>query len=165
MRLQTRLDISGIILACAVLGATCTKNPEISNNPPKTPQIDQGPANGASGVSIAPALGWTCGDPEGDPLTFDVHLGIPSPPPLVSPKQSTMTYIAGVLSYSTTYYWRIVARDEHGDSTGSETWSFTTLAEATRISISQGNLGFSANQNGAVPNSQSFTIRGHFITS
>ncbi|GAH55181.1 unnamed protein product, partial [marine sediment metagenome] len=49
-------------------------------------------------------------------------------PPItkVSSDQSSTFYDPGAMSYSTTYYWYIVARDNHAaTSTGSE-WDFTT---------------------------------------
>ena len=36
------------------------------------------------------------------------------------------TYTPGWLDPYSTYYWQIVARDEHGETTTGEVWSFTT---------------------------------------
>src|SRR5690606_31398674 len=40
------------------------------------------------------------------------------------------TYATGVLSGSTTYYWRIVPRNAVGPATGCINWSFVTAAGA-----------------------------------
>ncbi len=38
-----------------------------------------------------------------------------------------ITYTATGLSRGTTYHWAVVAKDDRGGSTPSDTWSFTTL--------------------------------------
>jgi hypothetical protein len=84
------------------------------------------PAQGATVVAITTDLGWTGGDPDGDPVTYDVYFGITSTPSKVSANQSGTTYNPGVLSYGTTYYWKIVAWDNHGASTAGPIWNFKT---------------------------------------
>ena len=39
-----------------------------------------------------------------------------------------MNYVPGQLEYSTTYYWKIVAKDNHGASASSPVWNFSTVA-------------------------------------
>jgi hypothetical protein len=96
------------------------------NNPPYTPS-NPSPSNHATGVSIYADLSWSGGDPDvGDTVTYDVYFGVSSSPPLVSSGQSASTYDPGTLSYSTTYYWKIVAKDNHGASTVGPVWDFTT---------------------------------------
>ena len=96
-----------------------------ANNPPNTPS-NPSPANGATNVNLDADLSWTCSDPDGDDLTYDVYFGDSSPPPLVSSGQSSTTYDPGTMSHGTTYYWRIKAWDEYGASTLGPIWSFTT---------------------------------------
>jgi hypothetical protein len=57
---------------------------------------------------------------------YDVYFGTTAPPPLVSSNQPATTYNPGTLNPSTTYYWRIVARDSLEATTSGPTWSFTT---------------------------------------
>jgi uncharacterized protein YgiM (DUF1202 family) len=96
------------------------------NNPPNTPSSPS-PSNHATGVSIAADLSWNGGDPDaGDTVTYDVYFGTSATPPLVSNDQLATTYDLGTLSYSTTYYWKIVATDNHGSSTEGTIWDFTT---------------------------------------
>lgn len=91
------------------------------NNPPQFTSFS--PTDGASNVFLTPALNWTASDPEGDPVKYDVYFGTSSPPSLVSSNQNTRTYQPGQLTHMTTYYWRVVARDNHeilGDGIGNE---------------------------------------------
>jgi hypothetical protein len=96
------------------------------NQPPYTP-YNPSPSNHATGVSIYVDLSWSGGDPDaGDTVTYDVYFGVSPSPPLVSSGQSSTTYDLGTLSYSTTYYWKIVAKDNHGAITSGPVWDFTT---------------------------------------
>ncbi len=102
--------------------------PLIQNHPPNAPDKPN-PSNGATGISIDVTLSWHCSDPDqGDVLTYDIYFGTSSNPPLVASGITSTSYTPGTLSYSTTYYWRVVAKDEHGATTSSETWHFTTEA-------------------------------------
>ena len=62
-------------------------------------------------------ISWVCDDPENDPLTYDVYFGSIEDPPLVSFNQNAAFYNTGYLSYSTTYYYRIVAKDNENETT------------------------------------------------
>ena len=85
------------------------------------------PPNHATGVAIDADLSWTGGDPDvGDTVTYDVYFGTSASPPLVSNEQVATTYDPGTLSYNTTYYWKIVATDNHGTSVDGPVWDFTT---------------------------------------
>ncbi|MBA7494122.1 hypothetical protein ES702_04695 [subsurface metagenome] len=101
--------------------------PKEENLPPNTPS-DPSPVDGATDQSINVDLSWTGGDPDSDPVTYDVYFkandsnfGEP-----VSPGQSGTTYDPGTLGYDTHYYWKIVATDDHGASTEGPVWDFIT---------------------------------------
>jgi hypothetical protein len=97
------------------------------NQPPYTPSSPN-PADGASGQSITADLSWTGGDPDaGDTVTYDVYFGTSSSPSFVT-TESDPSYDPGTLSYGITYYWQIVAKDNHGASTSGLVWDFTTGA-------------------------------------
>jgi hypothetical protein len=99
------------------------------NEPPYTPS-DPTPANGATNVDVTVMMSWTGGDPNpGDTVTYDVYFGTTTSPPQVTSNQSATTYDPGTLAYTTTYYWKIVAWDNHGLSTPGALWHFTTKAE------------------------------------
>jgi hypothetical protein len=101
--------------------ATCF----IPNLPPNKP-CNPNPADGATGVSVNADISWTCSDPDGDPLTYDVYFGSSSIPPLVSSAQSVTYYNPDTMNYNTQYYWKIVAKDNHGAENTGPLWSFTT---------------------------------------
>jgi parallel beta-helix repeat protein len=110
------------------------------NNPPNTPS-NPSPANHANGVSINADLSWSGGDPDaGDTVTYDVYFGTSSSPPLVSNDQLGITYDPGTLAYSTQYYWKIIAMDNHGPSTAGPLWDFTTTSADQVVTFPDPNL-------------------------
>ena len=95
------------------------------NNPPHLPS-NPNPANGSTSVDVNTALSWTGGDPDGDPVVYDIYFGTDSNPPNVATDHSSTTYDPGKLNSSTQYYWRIDAWDNKGYSTTGPTWTFET---------------------------------------
>ncbi len=95
------------------------------NQPPSAPG-NPSPANGATDQPLDVNLSWTGGDPDGDPVTYDVYFGTSSSPPLVASGYTSTTYNPGTLEYNTTYYWKIVAKDDKGATTAGDVWYFTT---------------------------------------
>ena len=97
------------------------------NGPPNAPS-DPEPEDGATDVDIDADLSWSCSDPDGDNLYYDVYFEAndPTPDELVSENQTGTTYDPGTLEFSTHYYWQIVAWDEYGLSTEGLVWDFTT---------------------------------------
>jgi len=105
------------------------------NNPPYMPS-DPDPEDGATSVDIDADLSWTGGDPDtGDTITYDIYFGTTSPPPKVVSNQTGTTYDPGTMSYSTTYYWKIVAWDNHDAYTEGPIWEFTTELSDTELEI------------------------------
>jgi hypothetical protein len=104
------------------------------NNPPNKPNSPI-PANAATNVLLNATLSWSGGDPDGDPVTYDVYFGTTSTPPKLVSNQSTLSYNPGVLTYDTTYYWKIIAWDNHSASTTGPLWHFTTK-QGTPITVS-----------------------------
>jgi VCBS repeat-containing protein len=100
-----------------------------SNDPPYTP-TNPSPNNYATNIPITTALSWTGGDPDqGDTVTYDIYFGTTSPPQKIYSNHSQTTYSLSTLSYNTQYYWKLVAWDNHGASTESPLWRFTTEQE------------------------------------
>jgi subtilisin len=93
--------------------------------PPSKP-INPSPSNGASGQSIDVDISWSDG---GGATSYDVYFGTDPTPDSVEFKdnQTGTSYEPGALSYSTTYYWQIDAKNAGGTTTG-DIWSFTTEA-------------------------------------
>lgn len=103
---------------------------EKPNDPPNEPS-NPDPWDGATEIDIDADLSWTCSDPDGDDLIYDVYFEAndPNPDVLVSNDQTETTYDPGIMMPETTYYWQIVAKDEFGASTSGPIWHFTTKEE------------------------------------
>ena len=75
------------------------------------------------------SLGWDCTDPEGysDTLYYDLYLGITTEPSLTLFRDypASSREFTG-LNYTTTYYWKVVVRDNHYAYTSGPLYSFTT---------------------------------------
>ena len=98
---------------------------QANNNAPNQPN-NPSPNDGFTHIDINANLGWTCSDPDGDPLTYDIYFGTNSNPPLVQNNQSSNSYDPGTMNNYTTYYWKIVAWDNQVAYTSGPVWSFTT---------------------------------------
>lgn len=88
--------------------------------PPASPSSPN-PATGSTGVNFSPTLSWSSAGATSNDVRFGTH----NPPPFVSTDQSAAFYATSGLSANTTYYWRIVAHNSAGTTTG-PLWSFTT---------------------------------------
>lgn len=104
----------------------------IPNSPPTKPS-NLSPWDGAVSVSITPLLSWVCSDPGGDSLVYDIYFGTNPNPPLVKSSHTSTVYNPGSLSYSTTYYWRVVAKDSKGGTTYGDVWRFTTMSRQSNV--------------------------------
>jgi hypothetical protein len=99
------------------------------NYPPYTPH-DPFPADESVNNSPTVDLTWVSGDPNPhDTVTYDVYFGNTSTPVLVAANLTTATYDPGRLIYNTTYYWMVVARDNHGNQTAGPLWVFTVMLQ------------------------------------
>ena len=134
------ITIDNYISYLPILAEPHPDTPKVSF-PPITP-CNPSPANHASGVSIDADLSWTGGDPDaGDTVTYDVYFGTSETPPLketIGPypaTQSLITYDRGTLVHHTTYYWKIVAKDNHGTEAESPVWEFTTAEEIVEYDL------------------------------
>lgn len=94
------------------------------NNAPSEPSILV-PSDGATDVTLTPALAWTGGDPDQDELTYSVSFGETNPPPIAASTLLT-TWSPGGLDAHTTYFWSITASDGVSETAG-PVWSFGTL--------------------------------------
>ncbi|MDP8221586.1 MAG: Ser-Thr-rich GPI-anchored membrane family protein [Candidatus Stygibacter frigidus] len=114
-------------------------------NQPPNPPSNPSPANNTTSISLNTNLSWDCSDPDNDPLIYDVYFGTdPSPDAgeLLSTNQDNTTYNPGTMYEETTYYWKIVAKDDHSNSATSDIWEFVTInssADYINITIPNGN--------------------------
>lgn len=100
-------------------GSVCT-------DPPGAPS-DPLPADDATDVGVDVDLSWDGGESqcEGRTAAYDVYFGTVNPPPFHHNSGTKKTFNPGTLSGDTQYYWRIVAKDGNGSTSGG-TWSFHT---------------------------------------
>jgi regulation of enolase protein 1 (concanavalin A-like superfamily) len=99
---------------------TVTVGTSGSTQPPAAPSSPS-PTNGASGVAISTALTWSASGA----TSYDVQFGTANPPPQVTTGQTSASYTPPTLTGGATYFWRIVAHNAAGATTGS-VWSFAT---------------------------------------
>jgi len=96
------------------------------NFPPNQP-YDPSPADYSTDVDTNITISWSCADPEDDPLTYDVYFGTDTPPATkVSSDQTETSIVRNDLAKGPTYFWRVVAKDDHSNSRSSPVWRFTT---------------------------------------
>ena len=98
-----------------------------TNQPPYEPSSPS-PSNGATDVPLDTDLCWVGGDPDPeDTVTYDLYAGTSSPMPLIASDLTETCFDPGTLEECTTYYWKVVAEDNHGARTEGPEWNFTTI--------------------------------------
>ncbi|MEW6179877.1 MAG: SUMF1/EgtB/PvdO family nonheme iron enzyme [Chloroflexota bacterium] len=128
----------------------------LSNNPnhQPIPPSNPSPSDGINDLNLTILLGWDAIDADGDSLVFDVYFDADNPTPtsIVADHTSSFNYNPGTLRVNTTYYWRVIAFDEHGLYSAGPVWSFTTgngglppasfkkLSPANSLVINAGNV-------------------------
>ncbi len=129
------LRLLGILTAAILVGAglialagcSSDDNGVAPNSPPTVPVIDTAngaPADSTLDAPLDPILMWTCSDPDGDPLEYDVYFGYDADPPIVGTHQTQTDFATIITGYGIRYHWRVVARDSHGNETSSPVWTF-----------------------------------------
>ncbi len=83
------------------------------------------PVNEATDIPLNASLTWE----SQDATNFDVYFGTDTEPPFVG-NTIENSYPAGNLDPLTTYYWKIIAKNDIGSATDCETWSFLTGIES-----------------------------------
>lgn len=92
--------------------------------------ITPSPATAATGVCYAgtvpvTSVSWAA---TATATSYDVYFGAGSLPGTVTSNVTTNSYSTGTLLASTTYHWKVVAKNACGDAVGSSTWTFTTAS-------------------------------------
>ena len=100
---------------------------QVSGDPgsPPSQATNPSPSNGATNLAVTSQLCWNNG---GGATSYDVYFGIDATPDsteFAGTQLGTCYDPPGSLAYSTTYYWRIDAKNSGGTTTGT-VWSFTT---------------------------------------
>ena len=92
---------------------------------PNKPELIS-PVNGIAPYFTNTTLKWSCTDPDNDLLKYDIYFGASQDPPIISKDKTTNSYTPEKLELNTTYYWKIIAKDNQDHSTTGDLWSFTT---------------------------------------
>jgi len=90
------------------------------------------PADEALDISITTDLDW---DDSDGATSYDVYFGTTYPPEKVGTVTDS-AYDPGSLGKNSIYYWRIVAKNDCGDTTG-DLWQFTTAQQTIHIILHQ----------------------------
>lgn len=103
-----------------------TEGDGISNHVPFAASL-LAPALGSEIVGTSTTLSWSASDVDNDPLLFDVYLDMNQQPVTkVSENQSETTFNATGLTAASTYYFKVVVKDDKGGASIGQVWNFTT---------------------------------------
>lgn len=115
-----------LVAAIAILSCQDENATNTPNNPPNEPS-NPSPANLDSNVTIGAQLSWSCSDPDGDPMNYNIYLDTLNPPNLLEDRWPNRNFTPyNSLVYGKTYYWQIVARDINSAETEGPIWRFST---------------------------------------
>ena len=97
---------------------------EGENRPPLAP-YNPSPSNGAVAGDTSVTLIWDSYDPDQDIMTYDVYFGTNTNlTTRVVAKQAETSFRIEGLSYDTTYYWKVVPKDNRGAKMEGPVWEF-----------------------------------------
>ncbi|MFZ5987354.1 MAG: hypothetical protein ACOYWZ_09570, partial [Bacillota bacterium] len=100
--------------------------PQPSLNHAPYPASNPNPADNATDIGTTNIiLSWTGGDPDGDTVRYDLWFGTETLSKIESQLTNTF-YNIPLLVASTTYFWKVEAKDEHGSSSAGPIWQFQT---------------------------------------
>lgn len=118
---------------------------QYSNLKPETPSLTYPPQN-ASQIPTKLTLQWSCSDPDGDVLKYDILYGTVNPPSLKVANLSDSYYdINEDLLEATFYYWQVKADDGKGGVTESPVFTFSTVGEGLNLPPNKPNQPYPAN--------------------
>jgi hypothetical protein len=103
---------------------------EPQNLAPNIPQNIY-PANDTTDVQVNVTFIWSGSDPDDkEQVSFNFYLAAESPEPeLIATDILDTTFNYNSLKYNTLYYWKVVARDQNGNTSSSPVWNFSTRYE------------------------------------
>lgn len=109
--------------------------PPNPNNRPPLNVSNPIPENLAANLGVEVMLRWTGSDPDGDQLTYEVFMAERGNElAMVAENLSQTSFQLVNLKTSTTYFWRVIARDIYGAiSPAPQTWQFTTGIQANNL--------------------------------
>ncbi len=98
------------------------------NTPPDEPVLTN-PPDSSTDHPTNVNLQWTCSDPDGDTLSYDLYFGTNSEPNFYTNNIPTNTFDITNLDKGTTYYWKVLAKDGRGGEAYSSIYKFTTVTD------------------------------------
>lgn len=117
------------IIGCSE-DSNVTQNNTVTNRVPDKPK-NPNPQDSSEDIdtNVVMVLSWQCSDPdENDTVKYDVYISNSLPvgnTPIVT-GLTNPSYGLGIVAASTSYFWKVVATDNHGGSSTSNTWRFKT---------------------------------------
>lgn len=113
-----------------------------SGEPNQAPDVPTGPTPADQAIQVDIVSGidllWTGGDPNPlDTIAYDLYQGTSTENlTLLAPNLSITRYHLSELSRGITYYWKIVAKDNHGLETEGPIWRFTAEGDPPDLIVS-----------------------------
>jgi len=94
------------------------------NEPPSHPW-DPSPRDREVFVSRPVTLSWQCSDVDGDSISYDLYFGEENLT-IYQRNLPNTNFVLDNLNSNGTYYWRVDAKDSHGNARTGNTWTFFT---------------------------------------
>lgn len=115
---------------CSENDTTTGNNNTVTNQVPNKPKNPY-PADSSENIdtNMIMVLSWQCSDPDpNDTLKYDVYISnsLPVGNTPIATDLPNPSYGLGIVVPSTSYFWKVVARDNNGGSATSNTWRFKT---------------------------------------
>lgn len=134
--LQINPKILVLLLITTFVSFSCSSDDdnddnETTNQPPNSFNLLEVP-DGETDVALMPSFSWNSAtDPDGDAVEYDLYLDTNSSPSTTIANSISETSFTAEnnLEPDTTYYWKVVAKDDTDGETESDIFSFTTQAE------------------------------------
>jgi len=116
-----------IIVYCALALVSCKK----SNNENIAPEIPHSPTpeNNAINIDIFDTLFWESEEIDNGKIYYDVYFDTIATPGIVATNINSKEFIPESLNYNTGYYWKIIAKDDAGNTSKGPIWFFKTKEE------------------------------------
>jgi uncharacterized protein (TIGR02145 family) len=134
-----KIKICFVIFLISLILINCKKDSSGNNNPEEKPDtnyapaapVNPNPSDGAVDVNTK-TFSWTAStDPDDDIITYDLYADTVAVPKLVVTNLTKPEYNISKMYVGAKYYWKVVAKDNHNNSTSGELWSFTTRLTCT----------------------------------
>ena len=120
------VDSKGAESEFSTVSQFLTEGDGVSNHIPFAPTLIA-PVLDSEIEGTSTILSWSASDVDNDPLLFDVYLDMNEQPVTkVSENQTETTFNATGLTAASTYYFKVVVKDDNGGVSIGQVWRFTT---------------------------------------